>query len=90
MRGSKSGNKIESTARPREQIVEYQKWFTGANVERAVFANDSALSALGRNPHNRPRRPKAEPSAGTVLDEDPDMKMKAAIAAFNIGSAFLI
>jgi hypothetical protein len=32
-----------STARPREQIVEYQKGVTGANVERAVFSNDSAL-----------------------------------------------
>jgi hypothetical protein len=33
-----------STARPREQIVEYQKGVTGANVERAVFSNDSALT----------------------------------------------
>jgi hypothetical protein len=33
-----------STARPREQIVEYQKGVTGANVERAVFSNDSALN----------------------------------------------
>jgi hypothetical protein len=47
-----------STARPREQIVEYQKGVTGANVERAVFSNDSALPRiLSRNKphwHNRP------------------------------------
>jgi hypothetical protein len=36
-----------STARPREQIVEYQKGVTGANVERAVFSNDSALGTAG-------------------------------------------
>jgi hypothetical protein len=38
-----SGIEMYSTARPREQIVEYQKGVTGANVERAVFSNDSAL-----------------------------------------------
>jgi hypothetical protein len=37
---------MKSTARPREQIVEYQKWFMGANVGRAVFPNDSALPLL--------------------------------------------
>jgi hypothetical protein len=37
-----------STARPREQIVEYQKGVTGANVERAVFSNDSALGFVFR------------------------------------------
>jgi hypothetical protein len=36
---------MKSTARPREQIVEYQKWFMGANVGRAVFPNDSALTS---------------------------------------------
>jgi len=45
-----------STARPREQIVEYQKGVTGANVERAAFSNDSALlgMAAGGLPHCSP------------------------------------
>lgn len=29
--------------------MEYQKWFMGANVGRAVFPNDSALAKIGES-----------------------------------------